>query len=161
MQRGGSTVLRLRLSRQAARVHQPRLGAPPPRFVAARTPFLLHSWEDRDAPAQVPVRDSVGFAGALFMVGGGAIVLKYSIQPLTIWWNRPRAAKRYKGGFETEMTRREAALILGVRESADKKKVQEAYKRVMMLNHPDLGGSAFVTTKINEAKDMLAKGRRG
>lgn len=95
------------------------------------------------------------------MIGGGAIVLKYSIQPLTIWWNRPRAPKRYKGGFEETMTRREAALILGVRESADKKKVQEAYKRIMMLNHPDLGGSAFVTTKINEAKDMLTKGKRG
>jgi DnaJ family protein C protein 19 len=95
------------------------------------------------------------------MLGGGAIVLRYSIQPLTIWWNKPRAAKRYKGGFEEQMTRREAALILGVRESADKKKVQEAYKRIMMLNHPDLGGSAFVTTKINEAKDMLTKGARG
>jgi len=27
----------------------------------------------------------------------------------------------------------------------------------MMLNHPDLGGSAFVSTKINEAKDMMVK----
>jgi len=159
MQRAGSAGLRLRLSRHAPRVNRPRLGAPPPQFTAARNTYLLHNWDDRDAPAQVPVRDSVGLAGGLFMVGGGAIVLKYSIQPLTVWWNKPRAPKRYKGGFEEAMTRREAALILGVREGADKKKVQEAYKRVMMLNHPDLGGSAFVTTKINEAKDMLAKGR--
>lgn len=161
MQRAGGSGLRLRLSRHVARVHCPRLGAPQPQFLAARTPYLLHNWDDRDAPAQVPVRDSVGIAGGLFMLGGGAIVLKYSIQPLTVWWNKPRAPKRYKGGFEDQMTRREAALILGVRESADKKKVQEAYKRIMMLNHPDLGGSAFVTTKINEAKDMLTKGKRG
>ena len=61
-------------------------------------------------------------------------VIKYG----TIWWNKPRAPKRYKGGFEEEMTRREAALILGVRESADKKKVMGAYKKIMLLNHPDL-----------------------
>lgn len=160
MQRGGSTVLRLRLS-QTARL-RPRLGAPaqPAAFVAARTPYLLHSWEDRDAPSQLQARDSMGFAGGLLMVGGTAIILKYSIQPLSIWWAKPRAAKRYKGGFDSEMTKREASLILGIRESADKGKVKEAYKRVMMLNHPDLGGSAFVSTKINEAKDMMLKGKK-
>ena len=155
MQRG-STVLRLRLS-QTARLRSMGAARPAPCFQPARTPFLLHSWEDRDAPSQLQARDSMGFAGGLLMVGGTAIVLKYSIQPLTAWWAKPRAAKRYKGGFENDMTRREASLILGVRESADKAKVQEAYKRIMMLNHPDLGGSAFVSTKINEAKDMMVK----
>ena len=53
------------------------------------------------------------------------------------------------------MTRREAALILGVRESADKPRVQKAYRRLLTLNHPDTGGSTFLATKINEAKDML------
>jgi DnaJ homolog subfamily C member 19 len=53
------------------------------------------------------------------------------------------------------MTRREAALILGVRESAAKAKVMEAHRRVMMANHPDAGGSVFLSTKINEAKALL------
>lgn len=57
------------------------------------------------------------------------------------------------------MTRREAALILGVRESAAKAKVLDAHRRVMMANHPDAGGSAFLSTKINEAKALLLKGK--
>ena len=42
----------------------------------------------------------------------------------------------YDGGFEPEMTRREAALILGVRESAAKDKVMAAHRKVMIANHP-------------------------
>lgn len=61
----------------------------------------------------------------------------------------------YEGGFEDEMTRREAALILGIRESAPREKVREAHRRLALLNHPDTGGSTFVASKINEAKDKL------
>jgi hypothetical protein len=65
----------------------------------------------------------------------------------------------YDGGFEDKMTKREAALILGIRESASVEKVKEAHRRVLLLNHPDRGGSAFIAAKINEAKDLLLKGR--
>ena len=37
------------------------------------------------------------------------------------------------------MTKREAALILSIRESSNKTKVREAHRRLMMLNHPDSG----------------------
>jgi DnaJ family protein C protein 19 len=63
----------------------------------------------------------------------------------------------YDGGFEDDMTKREAALILGVRESATKERIQEAHRRLLMLNHPDTGGSTLIATKINEAKNMLLK----
>jgi len=144
---------RLRLSRGAVPLTRPPLV--PLRCLLPLTP----SRREREPPARVHARDSTVVA-ALLGVGGTAIVLRYSVQPLAAWWARPRAAKRYKGGFEAEMTRREAALILGVRESAEKAKVMEAYKRMMMLNHPDLGGSAHISTKINEAKDMMIKGKR-
>mmetsp|Transcript_1222 Transcript_1222/g.1955 ORF Transcript_1222/g.1955 Transcript_1222/m.1955 type:complete len:190 (+) Transcript_1222:44-613(+) len=61
----------------------------------------------------------------------------------------------YEGGFEEEMTRREASQILGIRESAPREKVREAHRRLALLNHPDTGGSTYVSSKINEAKDKL------
>ena len=65
--------------------------------------------------------------------------------------------KFYEGGFDPEMTKREAALILGVRESAAKDKVLAAHRKVMIANHPDAGGSDYIPTKINEAKAKLIK----
>jgi DnaJ homolog subfamily C member 19 len=65
----------------------------------------------------------------------------------------------YDGGFEEKMSKREAALILGIRESAPPEKVKEAHRRILMVNHPDRGGSAFIAAKINEAKDLLLKGK--
>uniref|UniRef100_A0A5K3ES12 J domain-containing protein n=1 Tax=Mesocestoides corti TaxID=53468 RepID=A0A5K3ES12_MESCO len=64
-------------------------------------------------------------------------------------------SKYYRGGFEPKMTRREAALILGVPQSSNKLKIREAHKRIMLLNHPDRGGSPYLAAKINEAKDYL------
>ena len=59
----------------------------------------------------------------------------------------------------TKMSRREAAQILGIRESAPVQKIKESHRRILMANHPDRGGSPYVATKINEAKELLIKGR--
>lgn len=76
--------------------------------------------------------------------------------PFATWFAR----NFYDGGFEEKMTKREAALILGIRESATVERVKEAHRRILLLNHPDRGGSAFVAAKINEAKDLLLKGKQ-
>jgi len=68
--------------------------------------------------------------------------------------------KYYEGGFEAKMTRREAALILGVRESSTSKRIKEAHRKLLVLNHPDTGGSTYLTGKINEAKELLLKGKQ-
>lgn len=92
-----------------------------------------------------------------------ALAGRYGIQAWQAFKARPpkaRTRKFYEGGFQPTMTRREAALILGIRENATADKVKEAHRKVMVANHPDAGGSHYLASKINEAKDvMLGKQR--
>lgn len=64
----------------------------------------------------------------------------------------------YKGGFGDKMTKKEALQILNVRESTlTTAKLKDTHRRIMLLNHPDRGGSPYLATKINEAKHELEK----
>ncbi|CAN8257316.1 unnamed protein product [Cochlearia groenlandica] len=91
-------------------------------------------------------------------VAAAALAGRYGILAWQAFKSRPRMPRMrrfYEGGFQGAMTRREAALILGVRESVVAEKVKEAHRRVMVANHPDAGGSHYLASKINEAKEMM------
>jgi DnaJ family protein C protein 19 len=78
------------------------------------------------------------------------------------------------------MTRREAALILempyvykttsllfsGIRltkltsrseRGVTKELLRKKHRSLMLLNHPDRGGSPYLATKVNEAKELIEK----
>lgn len=93
-------------------------------------------------------------------VAAAALAGRYSIQAWQAFKSRPpipRTRKFYEGGFQPTMTRREAALILGIREGASVDKIKEAHRKVMVANHPDAGGSDYLASKVNEAKDIMLR----
>lgn len=64
----------------------------------------------------------------------------------------------YAGGFDPKMNAKEALKILELKEaSLTRAKLKENHRRIMLLNHPDKGGSPYLATKINEANDFLKK----
>lgn len=60
-------------------------------------------------------------------------------------------------GFEKTMTRSEALKILNIGPTANREKIREVHKQLMLKNHPDNGGSTYIAAKVNEAKDLLLK----
>ncbi|RVW68405.1 Mitochondrial import inner membrane translocase subunit TIM14-1 [Vitis vinifera] len=97
-------------------------------------------------------------------LAAAALAGRYGVQAWQAFKARPpkpRIRKFYEGGFQPTMTKREAALILGIRENATADKVKEAHRRVMVANHPDAGGSHYLASKINEAKDVMLGKTRG
>ena len=51
--------------------------------------------------------------------------------------------------------RSKALDILGLTDPITREEIKEAHRRLMLANHPDRGGSTFLATQINEAKDFL------
>ncbi|KAK4772970.1 hypothetical protein SAY87_027989 [Trapa incisa] len=95
-------------------------------------------------------------------VAAAAYAGRYGIQAWhTFKTSPPKLRKFYEGGFQPIMNKREAALILGVRERTPADKVREAHRRVMVANHPDAGGSHYLASKINEAKDVMLGKMKG
>lgn len=55
----------------------------------------------------------------------------------------------------SQMDRPEALRILGLEDPVEQDEIKAAYHRLIGSMHPDRGGSAYLTAKINEARDFL------
>ena len=53
------------------------------------------------------------------------------------------------------MSRDEALEILGLDASADAQAIEDAYKALIMKNHPDQGGTDWLAARLNEARRIL------
>lgn len=60
-----------------------------------------------------------------------------------------------RGRASSAMTRSEALDLLGLEEGASRDQIREAYHRLILKNHPDQGGSAYIAAKLNQAKAVL------
>ena len=67
-----------------------------------------------------------------------------------------RGANRNAAPTETgNMSREEAYEVLGLKPGASEYDIREAHKRLIKQSHPDQGGSDYLASKVNRAKDVL------
>merc|ERR1719263_35567 len=100
----------------------------------------------------------IPLAIGIFIAGGAYTARAVSnrlTNPSFSFWGRIS----YPGNFKEKMNTSEAALIMGLRASSEKSKIEERYRKLMMMNHPDQGGSPYIAGKVNEAKTLLMKGK--
>lgn len=73
------------------------------------------------------------------------------------WNDGAEASSAPRSDAGGAMTRAQAYEILGLSEGASAEDIKAAHKRLMMANHPDRGGSEWLASRINQAKDLLLK----
>ncbi len=72
-------------------------------------------------------------------------------------WHEQAGAQRQQEHSTTSgaMSRQEALQILGLPDDANEDAIIDAHRRLIQKLHPDRGGSAYLASKINLAKDTL------
>jgi DnaJ homolog subfamily C member 19 len=109
-----------------------------------------------------------GLSLALMLVltgrAGGAMAAATLLGPL-IWekWRAVSGAARGGASSGTRpppprsepMSRAEAYAVLGLGPGASEAQIRAAHKRLMRAVHPDGGGSDWVASRVNQARDVL------
>ena len=103
----------------------------------------------------------LSMAAMLFLTRGpiAAIAVLATVGPLVWSWmprsKRPAGLRTPNTSRSGAMTRAEAYEILGLPQGASEVDIRAAHLRLMQAAHPDLGGSDWLASRINQARDTL------
>ena len=94
---------------------------------------------------------------------GAGLVEAYLDRRLPGWREHAQADPNARGGPDAKrnpMSQQEAYEVLGLQPGAGTEAVQLAYRSLMKKLHPDHGGSTYLASRVNEAKDVLLNRHR-
>lgn len=112
----------------------------------------------------------ISLAMMLIMTGrGGIAIAALTLFGPLLWdqWQaaRGRPARRRPAGGRMgakppparggPMSREEAYQVLGLQPGAAEAEIRAAHRRLMRAAHPDSGGSDWLATRVNQARDVL------
>ncbi|MDC1350363.1 hypothetical protein N8265_00350 [Oceanospirillaceae bacterium] len=128
-------------------------------------PFLLRA----GVVAILLLAIGLGLSGlwpvAMSLLGGLVVYGRPLMRVFGIWQMikrfRPKIKDSSDGGRSSSnaslMDKPQARQILEVGDNASHEEILSAHKRLMAKNHPDKGGSTYIASQINQAKDILLK----
>jgi DnaJ family protein C protein 19 len=109
----------------------------------------------------------LSLAAMLFLTGRGMAAFSglLLMGPLAwTWWMEGRGAGPRPGSRPgsrkatgSPMTRAEALEVLGLQDGASDSDIKAAWVRLMRVAHPDGGGSDWLASRVNQAKDVLLR----
>jgi DnaJ homolog subfamily C member 19 len=108
----------------------------------------------------------IALALLLFLSGRGAQALGGLVLVGPLLWRRWHQGNAGLGRFgsaappppprqSASMTRQEAFEVLGLKPGADADAIHAAHRRLMRTAHPDAGGSDWLASRVNQARDVL------
>ncbi len=95
------------------------------------------------------------FTGRIAFAAGGLVLFALFFGPQI--FKAFKKVLRIREALPPKMDDKEAREVLGLDEKATEQDVQEAFRRLIAKNHPDHGGSTYMASKLNEARDVLLK----
>jgi DnaJ family protein C protein 19 len=125
---------------------------------SAASIYLLLKW--------IAAFGGIALTALLFLSGRGpqALAGLVFVGPL-LWrrWNQGHIGSGSAGNAGappprsqgSTMTRAEAYEVLGLKSGATPEEVHSAHRRLMRLAHPDTGGSDWLASRVNQARDVL------
>jgi len=113
----------------------------------------LSEEEQKIAGADLAVRDPEGHRLFQAYLYGRATGWRDTVK------DDPRARQSGQGG-SSAMTEQEAYEVLGLQMGAGEEEIRQAHRALMKKLHPDQGGSTYLATRVNMAKDVLLSAHR-
>ena len=83
------------------------------------------------------------------------MALLFALPFIPAWLNRLKHGAKKAERERAKIA--EALQILELPANSSEEEIRSAHKRLIQKNHPDTGGSQFLASKINEARDILLK----